>query len=155
MALANSLVGFLSGTVTYTNNEIGSFHCQVESSDLINTLLWSVDETDSKIATGEMYNVDWYYPLANLIAGVGLSTGFSWMSTVPANARVVSDVVIHLNWTFTLDDGTTCPISATYENGTTTYHTAVPPTLPSNIETMLADLDDMISKAVTACTFHP
>jgi hypothetical protein len=157
MAAANSVVGFLSGLVSYTNGDVGSFHCQIESPDLISTLVWSVDEDDSKIVTGEMYNVDWYYPLANLIAGIGLSDDFSWTSGVPANPRTISDLVIHLNMIFTLDDGTQQPVSATYERGTRTYHTPGMPlsTLPSNIDTLLTALTAMIDKAVTACSFEP
>jgi hypothetical protein len=157
MAAANSVVGFLSGVVAYDNNEVGNFHCQIESPDLVNTLVWSVDETNSRIATGDMYNAEWYYPLANLIAGVGLSAGFSWMSIVPTPTRGISDVVIHLNLTFTLDDNTTVPISVTYEEGITTSHSTIVPltTLPSNIEAMLTALTAMIDKAVLACTFHP
>jgi len=157
MAAANSVVGFLSGVIAYSNNDVGNFHCQIESSDLVNDLLWSVDEDGSKIATGEMYNLAWYYPLANLIAGVGLSEGFSWMSTVPADARTINDVVIHLNLTFTLDDNTTVPVSVTYENGTIVSHSTEIPlaSLPTNIETMLTALTAMIDKAVLACTFHP
>jgi hypothetical protein len=155
MALANSVVGFLSGTVAYADNEVGSFHCQIESPDLVNTLIWSIDGVDSKIVTGEMYNLQWYYPLANLIAGVGFSNGFAWVSTVPTNPRHISDVVIHLNLTYTLDDGSTCPVSATYEQGAVVYHTPVPPTLPSNISAFLADLTTMIEQAVTTCTFDP
>jgi hypothetical protein len=153
MAAANSVVGFLSGIVAYENNDVGSFHCQVESPDLVNTLVWSVDETGSRIATGEMYNIEWYYPLANLIAGIELSAGFTWMTNPPSPVKAINDVVIHLNLTFTLDDGTTCPVSATYENGVMTNHTAVPPTLPSNITSLLAALTLMIDKAVTACLF--
>ena len=159
MASANSIVGFLSGVVSYANNEVGNFHCQVEAPDAnpVNALVWSVDGINSRIATGEMYNLTWYYPLANLIAGVGLSEGFAWMSSIPDNARVISDVVIHLNLTFTLDDCTTVPISVTYENGTIVNHSTTTPlaALPDNIATLLTALTAMIDQAVTACTFHP
>lgn len=79
------------------------------------------------------------------------------MSTPPATTRTVSDVVIHLNLTFTLDDNTTVPISVTYENDTTVSHSTTIPlaVLPTNIETMLTALTAMIDKAVLACTFHP
>ena len=159
MPAVNSVVGFLSGIISYANNDVGSFHCQIEAPDAnpVNALIWSIDETDSKIATGEMYNIEWYYPLANLIAGVGLSEGFAWMSSVPADARVITDVVIHLNLTYALDDMTTVPISVTYENGVMVSHsTTIPLTsLPSNIATLLTALTAMIDKAVEACTFHP
>jgi hypothetical protein len=159
MAAANSVVGFLSGVVAYDNNEVGNFHCQIEAPNVspANTLVWSIDETNSRIATGDMYNIEWYYPLANLIAGIGLSSGFTWMSVAPTPARGISDIVIHLNLTFTLDDNTTVPISITYEAGVTTSHSTTVPltTLPTNIEAMLVALTAMIDKAVLACTFHP
>jgi hypothetical protein len=157
MAAANSVVGFLSGVVAYANNDIGNFHCQIESPDLVNVLVWSVDEDNSRIATGDMYNIEWYYPLANLIAGIGLSEGFTWISVAPAVAKEINDVVIHLNLTFTLDDNTTVPISITYERDTTTSHSTTTPltSLPTNIETMISALTLMIDKAVLACTFHP
>lgn len=79
------------------------------------------------------------------------------MSTPPADARIINDVVIHLNLTFTLDDNTTVPISVTYENGAIVNHSTTTPlaTLPTNIETMLTALTAMIDKAVLACTFEP
>jgi hypothetical protein len=156
MAAANSVVGFLSGLVAYENDEIGSFHCQIES-DLQSTLTWSIDDDSSRIATGEMYNISWYYPLANLIAGIGLSDDFTWMSTAPANARPIKDIVIHLNMTFTTDDNEQYPISITYENGVMTNHSTTVPlsTLPSNVETMITALTTMIDNAVLANTFHP
>lgn len=159
MASANSVVGFLSGVVSYANNEVGSFHCQVEAPDAnpANALVWSVDATNSRIATGDMYNITWYYPLANLIAGIGLSEGFAWMSSIPDNVREISDVVIHLNLTFTLDDGTTVPISITYENGAIVNHSTTTPlaTLPDNVDELLTAMTAMIDQAVTACTFNP
>lgn len=159
MALANSVVGFLSGVVSYVNNDVGYFHCQIEAPDAnpTNALIWSVDGADSKIATGEMYNIEWFWPLTNLISGVGLSEGFLWMSDVPVDAREISDVVIHLNLTFTLDDMTTVPISATYERGIITNHSTATPlaSLPTNIEELLLALTAMIDQAVGACTFHP
>jgi hypothetical protein len=103
-----------------------------------------------------MYNLEWYYPLANLIAGVGLSAGFAWMTSPPVVVRAISDVVIHLNLTFTLDDSTTVPVSVTYENGVMTSHSTPIPLaspMPSNISAILADLTTMIDKAVDACLF--
>jgi hypothetical protein len=120
-------------------------------------IVWSVDEDQSLMVTGDMYNPSWYAPLANLIAGLELSSdGFAWGST-PVTQRVVSDVVIHLNWNIALDNGTAIPLSATYERGVMTNHTPVVPLLdsPSNLEDVLSLLTVMIDNAVEACSFHP
>jgi hypothetical protein len=147
MTKANSLVGFLSGIAAYSNNDVSVFHCQIESDLDHIELTWSVDGVESKVTIGDIYqDATLRAAFASMVVGTGTLT---WTNATDSG-RTISDLVMHLTAVFTDDAGMTWPASTTYENGTRTVHiTPVVASIPSNIATMMTQIEDMLKQAVT------
>ena len=151
MADINSVVGFFCGVVAYTNDEVGIFHCQIESPDLSDdlTLTWSVDGVESKVTTGDIYaDTTWRAAFASMVSGGGTLT---WTNAADSG-RTIRDAVMHLSFLFTTDDGIIHSASITYENGEKINHVVLLAELPSNIDAFITLIEDTLKEIVTAAS---
>jgi len=124
MARCNSIVGSFSGVVAYVNGTNGAWNCQMEWSDL-KDLKWSINAAISQIHTANIdvaNSSEYFATWQNMISQLPFVTAFSWGSTPPGATTNIKDVVHHLYFIMTFDDGTSYPISVTYENGARIDH---------------------------------
>ena len=115
--MATSIVGTYSGTVAYVDGSNGTFHTQIEATD-INQLVWSVNQAISEYNVGNI-NADAVFGAAfrNILSD-------SYTFTASASPKAIADVVFHLNFLATLNKRT-YPVSITYERGELRDHTGI------------------------------
>lgn len=122
MAEATSIVGRFDGTVTYDDQTWGSFHCQIETFDLTNDLIWSLAETLSAENLQRIYNdADRKADVVEMFEALPFISSFTW-ADVGQTGKTVSDAVLHLYLLVTFDDRTTYPVSITHEKGEVRFH---------------------------------
>ena len=126
----NSIVGNISGIVAYQDGSSSSYNAELNY-DGETTINFTADSVESRTTLGRIYNVNIHptgavrdlqtaYRLGftQLVSETGtIVSGFNWDADGnPADdGKVIADIVCHLNYTVTFDDGTTYPASATYE----------------------------------------
>ena len=124
MANINSIIGFYSGVVAYSDGSNGAWNCQMDTDD-ISDLYWSVDQAISRLNTANIdvaNSSEWSLTWQNVISELPFVTAFSWGSTPPGATTRIADVVHHLSLLASLDDGTVIPYSVTYERNQRTDH---------------------------------
>lgn len=111
--MSNSVIGFLSGTVTYSDNSSNHFHTQINSKTEWNM----TDDAKSVLADATMFSGECVSSIINNIPGISdiALTPYSVSDKTP------TDVIIHLSLVITIAE-TTTPVSATFENGIATFH---------------------------------
>jgi len=124
MAEANAIVGRFDGTITYTDQTWGSFHCQIESHDLTNDLVWSMAETLSADGLQRIYSdADNKAEVVAMFEALPFISSFTWTDTGKTD-KTVSDKVLHLYLVVAFDNGTSYPVSITHEKGEVRFHSS-------------------------------
>lgn len=122
MANVTSIVGRFDGTVTYTDQTWGSFHCQIETFDMTNDLIWSLAEVLSEENLQRIYgNASRKSDLVEMLETMPVQV--VWTDTAKTD-KIISDMVVHLYLLIAFDDGTTYPLSSTHEKGEIRFHTS-------------------------------
>jgi len=116
MANITSVVGNLSGTITYTDNHNRYFHGQVERIDPNRNLIWATDAAQSEEAYRTLLcTLANYATLAVVFQTAPFITTFT--AITPAYPQICAvpfrDIVLHINMTITYDDGHIQPVSIT------------------------------------------
>ena len=128
------IVGSISGIVAYEDNSTSSFNAEMNYNGL-NTFSFSADAKESRDTMGRIVNINsgqnfgeqgdsTYrdgFTYLNRYTSTLLSTNFNWDAHASAvaenagNAKKIIDVVYHLNINIAFDDGTTYPVSSTFQ----------------------------------------
>jgi len=155
MAEATSIVGRFDGIVTYDDETWGSFHCQIETFDLTNDLVWSLAEAFSEEHMQRMYaDANKKAVIEAFVETLPFVSSITWTDTALAD-KTITDAVLHLYLLITFDDGTTYPVSLTAEKGEIRYHTESATDLLSgagNLGTMLDKIETMLEKIMDSVT---
>jgi hypothetical protein len=121
----NSIVGSISGTVAYQDGSNSSFNAEMNY-DGTNTLDFTANAKESRDTLNRIVNTtsegttayrDGFTYLMRYTSTL-LSNNFNWGAHASAAAddgKKIIDVVYHLNVNIAFNDGTTYPVSATYQ----------------------------------------
>jgi len=175
----NSIVGSISGIVAYEDNSTSSFNAEMNYNG-ITTLDFTANATESRNTMGRIVNINsgqkfgeqgdsTYrdgFTYLNRYTSTLLSSNFNWAAHASAaaenagNAKKIIDVVYHLNINIAFDDGTTYPVSSTFQRIggvlTRTNHYVANANLAtsnhftgaSNKSAMLTKIDDMFKQII-------
>jgi hypothetical protein len=120
----NSIVGNISGIVSYSNGSNSSFNAELNY-DGQTTLNFLANATESRDTMGRIVNTtsegstvfrDGFTFLNSVTSTLFASLNWSAHASAAADdGRVINGVVYHMNYNIAFDDGTTYPVSATYE----------------------------------------
>ena len=136
----NSIVGNISGLVAYQDGSSSSYNAELNY-DGETTINFTANSVESKTTLSRIYDVTVHPAGAVRTAQTAFRLGFSQLISntdtmvtafTPASnwdadgnptddAKVITDMVCHLNYTVAFDDGTSYPVSATYEKVGGTY----------------------------------
>jgi hypothetical protein len=150
---SNSVVGRFDGIVSYTDGSWNSFHASIERSDA--SQIWTFNLAESQAAIKQLNDGSTYYAaVTSLFSQLPFITSFSWSNTAVAD-KVINDVVLHFYLLVAFDDGTSYPVSITYEKGEFRYHTSTATdeiSLATDKATILSDIEDLLEEIMTAVT---
>jgi len=116
MANITSVVGNISGTITYTDNNNRYFHGQIEHINPNRDLVWGTDADQSEEAYRTLLCT---LPNAARLVVTFQTAPFidTFTPVTPPYPQVcvvpVRDIVLHINMTITYDDGHIQPVSIT------------------------------------------
>lgn len=125
----NSIVGTISGTVAYTDNSTSSFNAELNYNGTA-TLNFVCDATESQNTLARLYDAsnenaasdlpdntfrDGFTNLNTITSTLFSTLNWNPYMTLTDDGKVISDVVFHMNYNITFDDGTAYPVSATFE----------------------------------------
>lgn len=124
MANANSIAGRFDGTIAYTDETWAGFHAQMEIFDISDDdLVWTLNQALSNAQMSQIYVDDNYKnAVTALFSNLPFVTSFAWSNNPPTSAKTIRDMVLHLYLIITFDDGTSYPVTITYQNGTRYDH---------------------------------
>lgn len=152
--LATSVVGRFDGVVSFDDGSCGSFHCQIES-DMTNDIKWSLAETFSQDNIQRIYNdLGNKTKLTEMFETLPFISSFSWSDTAKTD-KTIDDVVLHLYLLVTFDDGTTYPVSITYERDQIRFHTSSANdtiSTSSNSSDVESKIEDMLMEIMQSAT---
>ena len=149
MTLINSTVGSFSGVVAYEDGSNASFHTQMENFGS-NTGYWSTNNAESLLTTGNIDDQIIYHNAFTSCIETILGP-ITWSAPQSTN-KAIRDVVFHIKFTMTVDDGRTYSGSAVYERGA--LNTYMPDftsfeVIPDNIEDVYNQMLTALDKICT------
>jgi len=119
----NSIVGTISGTVSYTDGSTSSFNAELNY-DGTTTLNFVGDATESRNTLARLYDTtnendnifrDGFTNLNTVTSTLFATLDWNPYSTLTDDGKVINDVVFHMNYNIAFDDGTAYPVSSTFE----------------------------------------
>jgi hypothetical protein len=130
----NSIAGYISGIVAYQDGSNSSYNAELNY-DGESTINFTANSVESKTTLSRIYNVNVHPAGAVRTAQTAFRLGFSQLiyntdTMVTAftpvsnwdadgnptdDGKVIVDMVCHINYIVAFDDGTSYPVSATYE----------------------------------------
>jgi len=125
----NSIVGTISGTVSYTDGSTSSFNAELNY-DGTTTLNFVGDATESQNTLARLYDTtnenaasdladdifrDGFTNLNTVTSTLFATLNWNPYSTLTDDGKVINDVVFHMNYNIAFDDGTAYPVSSTFE----------------------------------------
>ena len=124
----NSIAGNISGTVAYEDGSSSSFNAELNY-DGQTTQNFVVDATESRATLARLYNTNSEGTTAFRDGFTNLNTitstlfaGLNWqnygngtLGAIADDGKVIISVIFHMNYNIAFDDGTTYPVSATFE----------------------------------------
>jgi len=147
MAEATSIVGRFDGVVTYGDESWGSFHSQIESFDLTNDSIWSLAENFSESNIQKLYgDAEQRANIKEMFESLPFVSSFMWADESDTS-KTVTDVVFHLYLLVTFDDGSTYPVSITFEKDEVRLHSS-----ETSEDVPLAKLELMLEKIMRTLT---
>lgn len=150
----NSIVGRFDGVVSYENQEWGSFHCQIEKFDANDSLIWSIAETFSESNIKKVYaDSDLRNNLSGVFEEAPFISSFTWTNT--SDSTSITSAVFHLYLLITDNTGNTYPVSVTYDDNGTHFHSesATDIVTGSGDESdVLALIKNMVDKIIDSAT---
>lgn len=132
----NSIVGNISGIVSYSDGSNSSFNAELNY-DGETTLNFVADATESRNTMTRLYDTTNENAVSQTDVNDLFRDGFTNLNTVTStlfatlnwnpyasltdDGKVINSVVFHMNYTIAFDDGTSYPVSATFEKVGSAY----------------------------------
>jgi hypothetical protein len=130
----NSIAGYISGIVAYQDGSSSSYNAELNY-DGESTINFTANSVESRTTLSRIYDVDVHPAGAVRTAQTAFRLGFSQLvsntntlvtnftpvsnwdadGNPAADGKVITDMVCHINYIVAFDDGTSYPVSATYE----------------------------------------
>jgi hypothetical protein len=158
MAKITSIAGRFSGTLSFSDGNVGGFHVQMEADD-DRQLYWTINEVftrlgfmeadrDARAGRAGIYNLAFSGCFESLMTNLSVNWGIDWSGS----AKDITDAVYSLSLIVTTDDPMEFPVSVTFEKGQVIRHTPLANTasnytnyaiITSRIEAMMTQIPTM------------